>query len=581
MLMSLDSFIGLMLFFVFSQRFLMMVDFDFSSCEIAYFTMEIGIKKDMPTYAGGLGVLGGDTMRSAADLELPFICITLVHRKGYYRQELVDGSQEDRPEGWDPSQHLEKLDDVVEIEIEGRNVRIAGWVYLFEGVTGHKVPVVFLDTDMDGNSDYDRQLTHHLYGKDDKYRLAQEMVLGIGGVKMLESLKCGIRKYHMNEGHSALLALALCGRCLAEGEDDVLQAVRKRCVFTTHTPVPAGHDKFPKELALKMLGSYAHDEMRDVLFRDGVLNMTYVGLELSDCVNGVSRKHTEVSTEMFPGHNIYSITNGVHAVFWTSGPFRDLFDEYVSVWRVDPFNLRTVFSIPDRRIWDAHQESKKALIDFVNSEYDAGMDVDAFTIGFARRVAPYKRANLIFTDPERLKRIGERGLQLIFSGKPHPGDTKGRELLEEIFRNFRKVSDVIRVVYIEDYDIDVAKMMVSGVDLWLNTPMRPKEASGTSGIKAAFNGVPQFSILDGWWLEGHIEGVTGWSIGAHPEKKEKSEHEEDVEDMYSKLQEVILPRFYDGRDSWIQMMKMTIAVNGSFFNSHRMLQEYVLNAYSR
>jgi starch phosphorylase len=383
----------------------------------------------------------------------------------------------------------------------------------------------------------------------------------------------------MNEGHSALLTLALCKRYSSQKK--MVDSVRERCVFTTHTPVPAGHDQFPKELAEHMLGDFLIPSIKKDLYLNNKLNMTYLGLRFSKYVNGVAKKHGEVSRSMFPGYHIESITNGVHSAYWISPFFKKLYDKYIKGWEYDPFSLRYVLSIPKEEIWKSHEKTKKSLITFVNKKYKAAMDTETFTIGFARRAATYKRGDMLFSDTKRLLKIAEKskGIQIIYAGKAHPRDTEAKHLIKRIIESMHSIKHKIKVCYIENYDMDVAKLIVSGVDLWLNTPMRPKEASGTSGMKAAHNGVPHFSTLDGWWLEGHIENVTGWSIGSHPNFSKENIHEEDVEDMYTKLEYVILPKFYNERDNWIEIMRHSIAINGSFFNTHRMVQQYVLNAY--
>jgi len=553
---------------------------EFGKIHVAYFSMEIGIDPDIPTYSGGLGVLAGDTLRSAVDLELPVIGITLLYKKGYFKQTIDNqGNQSEQNVNWKPLEHLKKLKDIITVQIEGRDVKVGARVYAIKGITGSENPIIFLDTDIPGNSDYDREITQHLYGGDNKYRLAQEIILGIGGVRMVQSIGCNsVRRYHMNEGHSSLLALELCK--MVDPTSDVIENVRAKCIFTTHTPVPAGHDQFERGMAESMLGDMITDIVRDELFIDGKLNMTYVGLRFSTFINGVAKKHGEVSRHMFPGYHIESITNGVHTAFWTSEPFEKLYDKYMPGWKSDSFSLRYVLGIPKEEIWKAHQTAKKGLIDFVNKKSGVGMDVNTFTIGFARRSAAYKRGDMLLEDVDRLVGIAKKhGLQIVYSGKAHPKDGYGKEIIKKIFSGMEKVKGKIKVCYIENYGIEIAKKLVSGVDLWLNTPLRPREASGTSGMKAALNGIPHFSTMDGWWLEGHIEKVTGFSIGSHPDIKAGPDHGEDVEDMYTKLEYVILPRFYKERDRWIDMMKHSIAINGSFFNTHRMLQQYVLNAY--
>lgn len=555
---------------------------------VAYFSMEICLERRIPTYSGGLGVLAGDTLRSAADLELPLIAVSLAHRKGYFHQHLdAQGRQTETPEEWHPEEILEPYEPRVTVEIEGRTVYVRAWRYSVHGITGHTIPVVLLDTNLDENEEWDRTLTDVLYGGDQRYRLAQEMVLGMGGAAMLLALGYhdGIH-YHINEGHAALLTLVLLDRQLGgrapwEANDADFEAVRQRCIFTTHTPVPAGHDKFAEDEVLRSLGEHyaALLSATRCCDDDGSLNMTYLALRLSRYINGVAMRHREVSREMFPAHPIDAITNGVHAVTWTSEPFRALFDRRIPEWRRDNLYLRYAVAIPLEDIRDAHAAAKQAMIDEVEHRSGVRLDPATMTIGFARRATPYKRADLIFSDLDRLRAIvaATGPLQIVYGGKAHPRDEGGKALIRHIFEAARKLEGEIRVVYLENYDIDVASMLTSGVDLWLNNPRKPLEASGTSGMKAALNGVPSLSVLDGWWFEGHIEGVTGWSIGgsAEPEPDESRESN----DLYVKLEQVILPLFYALPLGYVQVMRHAIALNGSFFNTQRMVQQYVRNAY--
>lgn len=548
---------------------------DFSRMHVAYFSMEIGIDERIPTYSGGLGVLAGDTLRSASDLDLPVIGVTLLYKKGYFKQRLEEGWQHEEPVVWEPSEHLERLPNTVTVRIAGQDIHVGAWLYTIDG-PGAKNPIILLDTDLEENDEDWRPLTHHLYGYDERYRLSQEIVLGIGGVRMLESLGCAnLRKFHMNEGHSALLALELHQKSTA---DDPLEDVREQCVFTTHTPVPAGHDQFPRELAEELLD--IPEKLRDVVFIEGPLNMTCLALQFSTFINGVAKRHGEVSRTMFPGYHIESITNGVHARYWTCPAMAAALDEFLPGWQADPFSLRYILGIPKERLWDAHQEAKRELIAFVKERTGVELDEHIFLAGFARRAATYKRGDILFSDIERLKKLATKtnGIQLIYAGKAHPKDTQGKEIIKRICDQMGAVADTVRVCYLEDYDMKVARKLIPGVDLWLNTPMRPHEASGTSGMKAALNGVPQLSTLDGWWLEGHIEHVTGWSVGNEDISRE-SNQQEDIEDLYSKLEYVILPKYYNDRSAWIDVMRHAIAINGSFFNTHRMVQQYVLNAY--
>ena len=559
---------------------------------IAYFSMEIGLDPAIPTYSGGLGVLAGDTIRSAADLKVPMVAVTLLHRKGYFHQRLdASGWQREESVEWVAEDFLKEMLPRTSVSIENRVVHIRAWQYEAEGVSGYKIPVYFLDTDLPENSEWDRTLTHFLYGGDQHYRLCQEVILGIGGIRILRVLGYDyIEKFHMNEGHSSLLTLELldeeakrAGRKSITHDD--IEAVREKCIFTTHTPVPAGHDQFPLGLVNRVLEHReVIFEMRDTFCCEGILNMTYLALSLSCYVNGVAKKHGEVSRLMFVSYAIDSITNGVHAATWVSGPFQKLFDRYIPEWRQDNFSFRYALNIPKDDIWKAHKQVKKRLIHQVNSETGGEMDVDVLTIGFARRATTYKRGDLLFTDIERLKNISLKAgsLQVIYAGKAHPQDQGGKELIKRIFHAKEQLRPDVKIAYLENYDMELGKMITSGSDLWLNTPQPPMEASGTSGMKAALNGVPSLSVLDGWWIEGHIEGVTGWSIGETiRDTEESSNWLKDASSLYEKLEHIILPLFYRDRDGFVNVMRHCIALNGSFFNTHRMILEYVLKAYFR
>lgn len=557
---------------------------------IAYFSMEIGIDERIYTYSGGLGVLAGDTIRSAADLKVPMVAVTLLYRKGYFRQRLeADGWQREEMASWAVEELLQEEALRTRVLVEGRTVHLRAWRYDVKGVGGYTVPIYFLDTDLAENSEWDRGLTQTLYGGDEHYRISQEVILGIGGVRMLRALGYeNISPFHLNEGHAALLTLELLDEAAKRaGRESVVQedaeAVRNQCVFTTHTPVPAGHDKFPLALARKVIGE--RDDffgLEGVLYEGNTLNMTYLALRLSRYINGVAQKHGEISRLMFAGYSIDAITNGVHAATWVSKPFQELFDRYIHFWRQDNFSLRYALSLPREELWDVHMQCKKRLMDFVNREAGAAMDENILTIGFARRAATYKRADLLFQDMERLKRISNEvgKIQIIYGGKAHPRDTEGKELIKRIFKAGQELQHDIRVVYLENYNMALGAMITSGVDLWLNTPEPPMEASGTSGMKAALNGVPNLSVLDGWWVEGHIEGLTGWSIGEPIHGKgDERDQAQDARSLYDKLEHAIVPLFYHDRQRFMDIMAYSIAINGSFFNTQRMLQEYVLNAY--
>jgi len=557
---------------------------------IAYFSMEIALAAEIQTYSGGLGVLAGDTVRSAADLKVPMVAVTLLHRKGYFHQRIdSNGWQNDEPAGWGVENLLEEMPGRAAVTLEGRTVRLRSWRYEVRGSGGWRVPVYFLDTNLAENSAWDRTLTDFLYGGDQHYRLCQEVILGIGGVRMLRALGHeDVERFHMNEGHASLLVLELLDEQIKQAgrpsiTHDDIEAVRKKCVFTTHTPVPAGHDQFPMELVQSVLGRRDVYDMKDVFCCEGRLNMTYLGFNLSHYINGVAKRHGEISRLMFARYTIDSITNGVHAATWVAKPFKELYDRYIPGWEQENFSLRYALSIPKKEIWNAHGEAKRHLIQRVNRETNIGMDAAVFTLGFARRVATYKRADLLFQDIGRLKNISSTAgpLQVIYAGKAHPQDNGGKELIQRIFQLKESLKNDIKIAYLENYDLELGKTITSGVDLWLNTPQPPLEASGTSGMKAALNGIPSLSVLDGWWIEGHIEGVTGWSIGEDGRGlgAEDVDRSKDASSLYEKLEQVIVPLFYHHRDRFIDVMRHAVAFNGSFFNTHRMVLQYVLKAY--
>ncbi|HER24521.1 MAG TPA: alpha-glucan family phosphorylase [Candidatus Atribacteria bacterium] len=553
--------------------------------KIAYFSMEICVDGKIPSYSGGLGILAGDMLRSSADLKVPLVGVTLLYKKGYLHQEVdkKEGIQVELPEEWNPQDYMQLLPNKILIEIENRKVWIQAWLFCIKGLDNYCTPVLFLDTDLPENSVYDRSLSDYLYGGDKRYRLAQEIVLGIGGVRMLRELGFNtISKYHMNEGHASLLTLELLDYYHHQEEkwnNSLVEKVKSLCIFTTHTPVPAGMDQFSYDLVRKVLGKPIPEPLLKEFGGQESLNMTALALNLSHYINGVAKRHGVISQEMFPGYHINSITNGVHSATWVSPHFRKLFDRYIPGWENDPFSLRYALNIPDEEVWQTHQEAKKCLIDIIFQETGVQFNSEVLTIGFARRATAYKRADLIFYDINRLVDISRKTgkIQLIFSGKAHPKDWSGKELIQKIVHISQQLKGQIEVVYLENYNLDLAKRIVSGVDLWLNTPKKPLEASGTSGMKAAHNGIPSLSILDGWWIEGCVEGFTGWAIGSAPDIK--SSDQEDAASLYDKLHNTVIPIYYQNRGKWINIMRHSIAINASFFNTHRMVLQYGLNAY--
>ncbi|MGE5237553.1 MAG: alpha-glucan family phosphorylase [Chloroflexota bacterium] len=555
--------------------------------KIAYFSMEIGVRNDMKTYSGGLGILAGDTIKSAADLMLPMVAVTLLTKKGYFKQDFdATGWQHELADDWDPAAFMAPLKERVSVSIENREVFVGCWLYVVESAAGGKVPMLFLDTDLPENSSQDRDLTHYLYGGDLEYRLKQEIVLGIGGTRMLDELGFEIKKYHMNEGHSALLTLELLRRYRRDIEEVWderlvwdLEKVRSLCVFTTHTPVAAGHDRFSYDIVESVMGEIVPMTVMKDLGGKDYLNMTLLGLNLSRYINGVAKKHGEVSKGMFPGYEIHAITNGVHSFTWTCDSFKRLYDKYLPGWANEPEIFVRVGRIPDEELWAAHMEAKRQLIDHVNRETQAGMDYDTFTIGFARRATAYKRADLLFSDPDRIARIAEGRVQIIYAGKAHPKDESGKMLIRRIFEIRDRFKGRVRVTFVKNYNMDIALKIIAGVDIWLNNPLRPLEASGTSGMKATHNGVPNFSVLDGWWIEGHIEDYTGWAIGPSPDVP--ADPARDADDLYEKLEKTIIPLFYGDKAQWIRVMQNAIGKNAYYFNSHRMMRRYVTEAYIR
>jgi starch phosphorylase len=550
---------------------------------VAYFSMEIAINPNMPTYSGGLGVLAGDTLRSAADLGVPLVAFTLVHRKGYFQQHLdKSGMQSEEVQPWNPVDYCTAEAARVTVSVEDRIVTVRCWRYDMVGRYGHVVPIYLLDTDLEENSGWDRGLTDHLYGGDTNYRLQQEIVLGMGGVRMAKALGHRINVYHMNEGHAALLTLGLLesqlgGGPLGAATATDIEQVRKKCVFTTHTPVPAGHDRFSTEQTIRILGGDRAARLEKTgCFHDGMLNMTLLALRFSRCANGVALQHGKVSREMFPEFTIDSITNGVHAPTWVSEPIQQMLDQHIPAWRRDNLYLRNAIDVPEQQILAAHARAKEALLTEVATRTGLVLNPKVLTLGFARRAATYKRATLLFNDPKRLVEIATAagGLQILYAGKAHPQDEPGKALIQQVIEDAAKMSnDVLRIVYLENYAWDLGALLTAGVDVWVNTPKRPYEASGTSGMKAALNGVPSLSILDGWWIEGCIEGVTGWAI------EDGGDDAEEANSLYNKLESTVVPLYVEAPEKWGRLMRNTLAFNGSYFNTNRMVKQYTRDAY--
>ncbi|WP_428378030.1 alpha-glucan family phosphorylase [Lichenicoccus sp.] len=547
---------------------------------IAYLTMEIALEPDIPTYSGGLGILAGDAARSAADLGLPMVFVTLASRDGYLHQDLdAQGGQLDSPDRWDPATRAVALQAMVAVEIGGRQVWIRPWLYVLERPLGRSVPVLLLDTDLAENDPADRGISARLYGGDAGMRLRQEIVLGIGGEMMLAALGFEIATFHLNEGHAALLPLALLRRYpLRHGhvEDAVpydIERVVQRCVFTTHTPIAAGHDRFDYALVAALLGDFFDLPALRHLAGDDALNMTRLAINLSGYINGVAKRHQQTAQAMFPGIAIRSVTNGVHPETWVQPALASLYATLDAQWTTEPEVLVRADTLPPDAVLAAHAEAKARLLDAVYRATGRALSPDLPTIVFARRMTGYKRADLLLADPERLVRIARHApFQVLYAGKAHPQDGEGRALIGRIQEASRRLSHDLPIVFVPGYDFALAKLLVAGADVWLNTPQPPLEASGTSGMKAALSGVPSLSVLDGWWLEACIEGVTGWAIG---DPEQPATH---AAILLDKLETTVLPLFAD-RAAWARIMMGAISKSGAVFTSHRMMRRYAAEAY--
>lgn len=554
---------------------------------IAYFSMEIGIREEIPTYSGGLGVLAGDTLKSFADIGMDAVAVTLLSEKGYFYQKIdPDGTQREEENGWPIEDYMKKLNATIEVKIQDRVITVGAWEYFITGVQGKRIRVLFLDTNNDQNTQEDRKLTSYLYGGDLNYRLKQEIILGIGGIRLLRKLGYNPKKFHMNEGHAAFLTLELYNELYKINEIETrIKKVKAKCSFTTHTPVPAGHDSFDETKIRDYLQKEIPPEILDMVLKDEKFSMTKLALCFSSYVNAVSKKHGEVTKAMFPEYDIDFITNGVHTITWTNPHLSSLLDKHVPDWKINPLELRNALRIPIEEIWETHQKAKKDLIEHVNIHTNAGFDTETFTIGFARRATGYKRAEILFSDINRLKKINnETGkLQIIFAGKAHPRDGEGKEIIKHIFSIINSLKSEVKIVFLENYNMHKAKLLTAGVDLWLNTPIRPLEASGTSGMKAAHNGVPSLSVPDGWWIEGLIENFTGWGIGPETilNKTTEKENKIDSEELYNKLEQKIVPMYYKNKKGYTKIMRNALAINGSYFNTHRMVKQYLVRAYAR
>ena len=554
---------------------------------VAYFSMEIGIRPEMRTYSGGLGILAGDSLKSATDLQLPMVFVTILCRKGYFYQVLdEEGRQSEEPNTWNVEAYCKPLDVQVSLEIDGREVWVRPWLHIYENPRGARLPMILLDTDLDANQPEDRTLTDRLYGGDSEYRLKQEIVLGLGGKKILGALGFDIHTYHMNEGHAAFLTLELLAqhrkpdKAYRRSEDKYdTAAVRKHCVFTTHTPVEAGHDRFEYSMALRCLPQTVDADTIKRFAGKDELNMTRLAMNLSSYVNGVARRHADTTRHMFPGYNVHAITNGVHVESWAHQAIASLLDRYVSEWRLDPQLLSSAADIPEGDLWQAKMVAKRDLVSKIREMTGREFDPKLPIFGVARRMTSYKRPMTILTDPDRLRGIAKKyPLQIVVAGKAHPKDLPGKDIIHNVHKMAKELEGDVDVVFVPGYTITLSRVLIPGCDVWVNTPQPPMEASGTSGMKAALNGALNFSTPDGWWIEGSVENVTGWDIG---DDGEELDTEQAAAKLYDKMENVILPTYYDNPERWRWMMGQAIGRIASYFNTHRMMREYASGAYLR
>jgi glycogen phosphorylase len=547
---------------------------------IAVFVMEIGIDNRIPTYSGGLGVLAGDFALSLADLGLPATFITLLSRNGYTSQRLdrVAG-QKDSPHPWDYRKLLSPTKARVEIMIGGAPQTVGAWEYKVLGRS--ETSVLFLDTDFPENEKTFREATEWLYGGETQHRLLQDIVLGIGGYRVLKALERDVEVYHLNESHAAFVLEELLHDMGGPEE------VRRHCAFTTHTPIAAGHDTFPLSLVEGALGkSESMDWSGEAV--GGTLELSKFASKYCGVTNAVSLRHMHVSEGLLGLDGMTYVTNGVYHRRWVHDELRGVYDRHLPGWQDSPSLLVRALGIPHEELARARKTVKRQLVKTVNERTGLHFDDGSLTISVAKRVTAYKRNGMILSDPERLDGIAaERGaIQIIFAGKAHPRDDVAKRMLADMIQKADRInegSQKVRVAILENYDIEMASLLVAGSDVWLNNPRRPLEACGTSGIKAAMNGGLNFSVYDGWWLEGGIEGVNGWGIGARPEWNGPGDdgEGEDYGDLYRKLDEAVATTYYKDWERWQEMSRMSIATVGPLFNSYRMVGDYVTKAYQK
>lgn len=536
--------------------------------KIAYFTAEVGLNSNIKTYSGGLGILSGDTIKAMADLRVPFCAITLLYKKGFFKQEIVENYQHEEEDNWEFQKYLTDTNKQISVNIVGEDIQIKIWKYEYKGCDGYKVPIYYLDSDLEENPLWAQSITTKLYQGN---RLYQEIILGIGGIRALEALgENQIEKYHMNEGHSSFLTLELYRKQGEQTGNWDEKTIRDKCIFTTHTPVPAGHDKFEYH--------EIHDALRPEtnliplqikkLAGQELLNTTKLAMSFSNHINAVSKKHCEVTKTMFPEYDIHYITNGIHVSTWAHEKMKNLYDKYLYGWQKDNENLKHAVKIPDQELLFAHNQAKSELIDYVNENNitNAKLEKDVLTLGFARRFVKYKEADFIFENLDRLKNLKGK-VQFIFAGKSHINDGLGKSIMQKVIQHAKELNGEIEIAFLENYNIDMAKKLISGCDLWLNMPIPPNEASGTSGMKASANGCLHFSRLDGWAIESFEKNGGGFPIT-------------DKADFYNLLEYKIIPKYYCNQTSlWVTEIKLAISNAASYFNTHRMAKEYIELAY--
>lgn len=539
---------------------------------VGYFTAEIGLWSELHTYSGGLGVLAGDHVKSAADAEIDLIGITLLYREGYGRQHLdQDGNQSESFAAIDPADHLIDTGLELMLPLDGATIYSKIWKVEVVGITGHIVPVYFLDTHHPKNSDYHSDLGARLYGGDDEVRIRQEYLLGVGGLRLLNLLRIELDGLHLNEGHCTFALLELLNKGWTRND------LEKKVLFTTHTPVPAGHDRFNWDSVKAVLGDMLPEDAKQLVIAAGdpengeKCSMSHLAVGLVNKVNAVSNLNAIVASGMFGENHIHPITNGVHHITWTSPPMAELYDNQLPNWKSDPTQLAYSGKISDEDLLAAREKNRSIFRELVKASTGVELHKEKLTVGFARRFATYKRANLVFSDIERLREIAGGEIQFVFSGKAHPRDEGGKQLIRDIYGSAKQIEGEIPVAFLENYDMDTGLAITSGVDIWLNNPIRPLEASGTSGMKAAMNGVPNCSILDGWWPEGCQHGVNGWAIG---ESEDDRDDERDANNIYSVLEHEVLPAWRQGSTVWANIMRSSIATSARFTGA-RMITDYL------